>query len=86
MQTHFRFKYKIVGESSTAAGSEVTTLDMQGYLERVRRNYPDAGMIYVECLGTFESKGSGSAEESLIILGMRKMFEDALYEHVYGKP
>lgn len=68
MQTHFRFKYKIVGESSTAAGVEVTTLDMEGYLSKVRRNFPEAGMIYVECLGAFQAKGSGSAEESLIIL------------------
>jgi hypothetical protein len=73
MTTLYRIKYKVVEGKLTSSGVRVVEKPIDQYIEFIRKTHPDAEIVYLELIEEFEQEEpeeSGTAKESVIILGI----------------
>lgn len=67
MATFYRIRYKVNGPNKAALGTRVVTLPIARYIDVIRKEYPDATLIYLELEEEFEVEEE-TATESIIIM------------------
>lgn len=67
MATFYRIRYKVNGPNKSALGTRVVTLPIARYIDVIRKEYPDATLIYLELEEEFEVEEE-TATESIIIM------------------
>lgn len=68
MATFHRVKIKIVEGKMVEQAIKTISIPVAEYVEVLRKSYPDAGLIYVEYIDSFDKAVSVDSSESVIIL------------------